>query len=72
MYLLSKATSLKTFFTQMLAYYKILRTFASLLKGSTLTKEFWRGGRVVDCGRSLHNLQPSVFLYKQAYRLSSP
>ena len=50
MYLLSKATSLKTFFTQMLAYYKILRTFASLLKGSTLTKEFWRGGRVVDCG----------------------
>ena len=26
----------------MLAYYKILRTFASLLKGSTLTKEFWR------------------------------
>ena len=45
MYLLSKATSLKTFFTQMLAYYKILRTFASLLKGSTLTKEFWRGGR---------------------------
>ena len=22
---------------------------ASLLKGSTLTKEFWRGGRVVDC-----------------------
>ena len=48
--LLSKATSLKTFFTQMLAYYKILRTFASLLKGSTLTKEFWRGGRVVDCG----------------------
>ena len=50
MYLLSKATSLKTFFTQMLAYYKILRTFASLFKGSTLTKEFWRGGRVVDCG----------------------
>ena len=50
MYLLSKATSLKTFFTQMLAYYKISRTFASLLKGSTLTKEFWRGGRVVDCG----------------------
>ena len=50
MYLLSKATSLKTFFTQMLAYYKNLRTFASLLKGSTLAKEFWRGGRVVDCG----------------------
>ena len=50
MYLLSKATSLKTFFTKKLAYYKILRTFASLLKGSTLTKEFWRGGRVVDCG----------------------
>ena len=50
MYLLSKATSPKFFFTQMLAYYKILRTFASLLKGSTLTKEFWRGGRVVDCG----------------------
>ena len=33
MYLLSKATSLKTFFTKKLAYYKILRTFASLLKG---------------------------------------
>ena len=37
MYLLSKATSLKTFFTQMLAYYKILRTFASLLKASQIT-----------------------------------
>ena len=32
------------------AGFKIMRTFASLLKGSTLTKEFWRGGRVVDCG----------------------
>ena len=32
------------------AGFKIMRTFASLLKGSTLAKEFWRGGRVVDCG----------------------
>ena len=27
-----------------------MRTFAALSEGSTLTKEFWRGGRVVDCG----------------------
>ena len=26
------------------------RTFASLLKTSTSVKEFWRDGRVVDCG----------------------
>ena len=32
------------------AGFKIMCTFASLLKGSTLAKEFWRGGRVVDCG----------------------
>ena len=32
------------------ACFKIMRTFASLLKGSALIKEFWRGGRVVDCG----------------------
>ena len=30
------------------AGFKIMRTFASLLKGSTLAKEFWRDGRVVD------------------------
>ncbi len=27
-----------------------MRTFAALSEGSTLIKEFWRGGRVVDCG----------------------
>ena len=30
---------------------KIMRTFASLSKNKALLKkEFWRGGRVVDCG----------------------
>ena len=30
--------------------FKNSRTFASLLKTSTLEKEVWRDGRVVDCG----------------------
>ena len=34
----------------MLADSKNSRTFASLLKTSTLEKEVWRDGRVVDCG----------------------
>ena len=36
--------------TQTLADSKNSRTFASLLKTSTLVKEVWRDGRVVDCG----------------------
>ena len=35
---------------QTLADSKISCTFASLLKRSTLEKEFWRDGRVVDRG----------------------
>ena len=34
----------------MFADSKKSRTFASLLKTSTSEKEFWRDGRVVDCG----------------------
>ena len=35
---------------QTLADSKNSRTFASLLETSTLEKEVWRDGRVVDCG----------------------
>ena len=34
----------------MFAYSKKSDTFASLLRNKALRKEFWRGGRVVDCG----------------------
>ena len=34
----------------MLAEIKMICTFAALLEESTSEKEFWRGGRVVDCG----------------------
>ena len=34
----------------MFAYSKKIPTFASLLRNKALRKEFWRGGRVVDCG----------------------
>ena len=34
----------------MLAEIKMICTFAALLEESTTEKEFWRGGRVVDCG----------------------
>ena len=34
----------------MLAEIKMICTFATLLEESTSEKEFWRGGRVVDCG----------------------
>ena len=36
--------------TKTLVDSKIRCTFASLFKRSTLPKEFWRDGRVVDCG----------------------
>ena len=38
------------FSSEILADSKNSRTFASLLKTSTLEKEVWRDGRVVDCG----------------------
>ena len=38
------------FLSRFFADIKNYTTFATLLKGSTSAKEFWRGGRVVDCG----------------------